>query len=100
MAEGALLTSLRVLDLSPGEGDAVSRILADLGADVLKIEPPGGSPSRANKPTVAGISIPVALDNANKRCAQLDPAVAGDRARLIELAATCDVVVDLSLIHI
>lgn len=94
MVEGALLTSLRVLDLSPGEGDAVSRILADLGADVLKIEPPGGSPSRANKPTVAGISIPFALNNANKRCAQLDPAGAGDRARLFELAATCDVVVD------
>ena len=48
---GSLLASLRVLDLSAGEGDAVSRILADLGADVLKVEPPGGSPARTALPT-------------------------------------------------
>ncbi|MFB1298320.1 CoA transferase [Mycobacterium sp. pW049] len=94
MVEGALLTSLRVLDLSLGGGDAVSRILADLGADVLKIEPPGGAPSRTESPTVAGVSIPFTVHNANKRCAQLDPAEKGDRTRLLDLAASCDVVVD------
>lgn len=94
MAEGALLTSLRVLDLSTGDGDAVSRILADLGADVLKVEPPGGAPSRSRRPTVDGVSIAFTLDNANKRCAELDPSRAGDRVRLLELAASCDVVVD------
>ena len=41
-----LLASLRVLDLSGDDGDPVTRLLADLGADVLKVEPPGGSPSR------------------------------------------------------
>ncbi|MDZ4235838.1 MAG: CoA transferase, partial [Dietzia sp.] len=52
MAEGALLPSLRVLDLSSGEGDGVGRILADLGADVLKIEPPGDNPARRSAPLV------------------------------------------------
>ena len=86
MAEATLLASLRVLDLSAGEGDAVSRLLADLGADVLKIEPPGGSPSRRRRPSVAGVGIPFALHNANKRSAELDPARPDDRRVVIELA--------------
>ncbi|PRC45208.1 CoA transferase, partial [Mycobacterium sp. ITM-2017-0098] len=94
MAEGPLLTSLRVLDLSLGDGDAVSRILADLGADVLKIEPPGGAPHRLAKPTVSGVSVSFTLNNANKRCAQMNPGNPEDRARLLDLAATADVVVD------
>lgn len=94
MAEGALLASLRVLDLSAGEGDAVGRILADLGADVLKVEPPGGSPSRWRRPSVAGVGIPFALNNANKRCAELDPARPDDRRLLIELAGAADIIID------
>src|SRR5690348_5323928 len=94
MAEGSLLGSLRVLDLSPGGADAVGRILADLGADVLKIEPPGGHAARRTEPSVAGHGIGFALDNANKRSAQLDPDDAGDRQRLRDLAAAADIVVD------
>ena len=89
-----LLTSLRVLDLSGEDGDAVTRLLADLGADVLKVEPPGGSPSRIRAPTLCGTSLRFALHNANKRSTVLDPADAGDRARLIKLAGSADIVVD------
>lgn len=94
MTEGSLLTSLRVLDLSLGEADAVSRILADLGADVLKIEPPGGSPARGAGLRVAGAGIAFALNNANKRCARLDPDLPDHIQRLIQLAGTADVVID------
>src|SRR5436305_870857 len=94
MGEAGLLTSVRVLDLSTGDADAVGRILADLGADVCKIEPPGGSPARRAAPTVAGTGIGFALDNANKRCARLDPADQGDRRRLLELAAAADIIID------
>ena len=66
-----------VLDLGGAESDAVSRLLADLGADVLKIEPPAGSPARRALPSMAGASIPFALHNANKRGAVLDPDSAG-----------------------
>ena len=89
-----LLESVRVLDLGGAESDAVSRLFGDLGADVLKIEPPDGSPARHALPSVAGTSIPFALHNANKRSAVLDPDNAGDRDRLIELARAADIVVD------
>jgi crotonobetainyl-CoA:carnitine CoA-transferase CaiB-like acyl-CoA transferase len=89
-----LLEALRVLDLGGAESDAVSRQFADLGADVLKIEPPAGSPARREQPSVAGASIPFALHNANKRSAVLDPDRAADRDRLIELAGAADIVVD------
>lgn len=89
-----LLGPVRVLDLGGAESDAVSRLFADLGADVLKIETPAGSPARHALPSVAGASIAFALHNANKRSAVLDPAETADRDRLIELAGTADIVVD------
>ncbi len=89
-----LLEALRVLDLGGAESDPVSRLFADLGADVLKIEPPGGSAARHALPSVAGTSIPFALHNANKRSAVLNPDNAVDRDRLISLAGAADIVVD------
>lgn len=92
-----LLTRLRVLDLCDGKADGITRLLADLGADVLKIEPPGGDTARSAPPTLDGVSIPFAVHNANKRSAALDPAVAADRRRLVELASEADIVVDSGL---
>ncbi|KUI47705.1 acyl-CoA transferase [Mycobacterium sp. GA-1199] len=89
-----LLASVRVLDLGGAESDTVSRLYADLGADVLKIEPPGGRSDRHALPTVAGASIPFRLNNANKRCAVLDPADPDDRRALLDLASTADIVID------
>ena len=43
---GGLLAPYRVLDLTDKSGWLCGRILGDLGADVLKIEPPGGDPGR------------------------------------------------------
>jgi crotonobetainyl-CoA:carnitine CoA-transferase CaiB-like acyl-CoA transferase len=89
-----LLASLRVLDLSGDDGDPATRLLADLGADVLKVEPPGGSPSRTELPTLRGTSLRFALHNANKRGTVLDPSNPNDRDRLIGLAGSADIVVD------
>jgi crotonobetainyl-CoA:carnitine CoA-transferase CaiB-like acyl-CoA transferase len=91
---GGLLGSLRVLDLSGDDAAAVTRLLADLGADVLKVEPPGGSPSRTRPPTLRGTSLGFALHNANKRSTVLDPSQPNDRTRLVELAGSADIVVD------
>ena len=41
-----LLSPYRVLDLTDQRGLLCGKILADLGADVVQIEPPGGSPAR------------------------------------------------------
>ncbi|WP_292989394.1 CoA transferase [Mycobacterium sp.] len=89
-----LLASLRVLDLCDDDGDAVTRLLADLGADVLKVEPPGGSPARTRRPTLRGTGVRFALHNANKRSTVLDPSSPQDRERLIGLAGSADIVVD------
>ncbi|MGB9224909.1 CaiB/BaiF CoA transferase family protein, partial [Mycobacterium sp.] len=97
MAEG-LLDAVRVLDLSGGSSgenaDGVTRLLADLGADVLKVEPPGGSPARQVPPTLAGVSLAFAVHNANKRSTELNPDDENDRQRFLELAAGADIVVD------
>src|SRR5919202_6783603 len=44
------LVTLRVLDLADQNGGLCGRILADLGADVVKVEPPGGDPGRRVPP--------------------------------------------------
>ena len=72
----------------------VSRLLADLGAEVLKIEPSGGSPSRTAEPLVGSVSVAFALHNANKRCVVLDRAHDGDRQTFLGLAADADIIVD------
>lgn len=93
MADG-LLDAVRVLDLSSGVADAVTRLFADLGADVLKVEPPGGCLGRDALPTLRGASISFAVHNANKRSAVLDPFDDEDCARFLDLAAEADIVVD------
>jgi len=81
-----LLDGVRVLDLTGGEADRVGRLLADLGADVLKVEPPGGNPEREALPTLAGVSLSFAVHNANKRSTVLNPLDENDRRRFLELA--------------
>src|SRR2546429_7732423 len=46
----SLLTPYRVLDLTGPLGFLTGKIFGDLGADVIKIEPPGGDPSRRQPP--------------------------------------------------
>src|SRR5215813_11520314 len=41
-----MLSPYRVLDLTTERGLLCGQILGDLGADVIKVEPPGGSPAR------------------------------------------------------
>ncbi|MGE5694592.1 MAG: CaiB/BaiF CoA transferase family protein [Candidatus Sericytochromatia bacterium] len=88
------LAGVRVLDLADGDGAAVTRLFADLGADVLKVEPPDGSAARRVRPCVAGASIPFAVHNANKRSAVLDPSDDEDRDRFMALVADADILVD------
>jgi crotonobetainyl-CoA:carnitine CoA-transferase CaiB-like acyl-CoA transferase len=85
---------MRVLDLGDTTTDTIGRLLADLGADVLRIEPPGGAAARRATPTVSGAGVEFTLNNANKRSAVLDPAIPADATRLLELAETADLVID------
>ena len=93
------LDGLRVLDLSDESGHLAGRILADLGADVLKIEPPSGDAVRRRGPFVGGAPHPDAgvqwiARNLGKRSLVLDLAAAADGERLRALARQADVWLD------
>jgi crotonobetainyl-CoA:carnitine CoA-transferase CaiB-like acyl-CoA transferase len=92
------LRDLRVLDLgSVIAGPACARYLADFGADVVKVEPPGvGDPARRLQvvPEVDGSSQLWSLLGRNKRCLTLDLKRDDDRARFLDLAQRADVVVE------
>ena len=53
-----MLSPYRALDLTNDKGFLCGKVLADLGADVIKVEPPGGDPSRNIGPFYHGIPDP------------------------------------------
>src|SRR5262245_32563580 len=93
------LNGLRVLDLSDESGHLAGRILADLGADVIKIEPPGGDPVRKRWPFVGGEPHPDAgaqwvARNLGKRSLVADLSTPAGVAKVRELAREADVVLE------
>ncbi len=87
------LAGIRVLDLSDSiAGQFCTRMLADYGAEVLLVEPPGGGAMRGAPPVVAGKSFAFLHLNTGKGSVVLD-ASPGGRARLLALAAEADAIV-------
>jgi crotonobetainyl-CoA:carnitine CoA-transferase CaiB-like acyl-CoA transferase len=97
--EIAPLTGIRVLDCSHVlAGPFATMLLADLGADVVKLEPPGGDESRAWGPPWWGLaaerrSAYFASVNRNKRSIAVDLRTDAGRALLDRLAARADLLV-------
>ena len=87
---------LRVIDLSENiAGPLACMILGDLGADVIKIEPPGtGEATRALPPRWDGDSTVFLTLNRNKRSAALDIRTAPGRDAVLRIARDADVVVE------
>ena len=89
------LDGLRVLDLSRAvSGPLAGRILADLGADVVRAELPGTDVTQAFGKVTRGRSGLYSQVNAGKRSIVLDLHAPADVATLLDLAAACDVVVE------
>ncbi|MBL8830827.1 MAG: CoA transferase [Rhodospirillales bacterium] len=90
------LAGLRVLDLSQYiPGPYAAQLLADFGAHVLKIEPPGGDPMRGLGPRDAdGVSPLWKGMNAGKSVLELDLKSEGGTALLRDLIARADVLVE------
>ncbi|HEX4621570.1 MAG TPA: CoA transferase, partial [Myxococcaceae bacterium] len=92
-----MLSGLRVLDLTDEPGFLAGKILGDLWADVIKVEPPGGDPARRHGPFLGGIedaerSLPWLAMNTSKRGVTLDLKADRGRELLRAMAARADVV--------
>jgi crotonobetainyl-CoA:carnitine CoA-transferase CaiB-like acyl-CoA transferase len=95
----AFLKGFRALDLTDLKGQLCGRLLADLGMEVVKIEPPGGDPVRKMAPFIrfpdgAGLSTTFAHLNAGKASKILDLDNEADCDVLRQLVASADVVLE------
>ena len=96
---GEFLKGFRALDLTDLSGQLCGRLLADLGMEVIKIEPPGGDPVRNLAPFVKSadgklLSTTFAHLNAGKASKVLDLETDAGRAALRQLVETADVVIE------
>jgi crotonobetainyl-CoA:carnitine CoA-transferase CaiB-like acyl-CoA transferase len=90
------LDGIRVLEAASFiAGPYCAMMLADQGADVIKVERPGsGDENRAEPPFFKGESAPFMLWNRNKRSVTLDLKVAEDKERFLKLVDTADVLIE------
>ena len=93
------LGHLRVIELGDIPASYATRWLADLGADVIKIEPPGGDPNRLLPPFAGNIEHPERSftfihANANKRSIVLDLEREADREVCAKLLASANLLVE------
>ena len=95
-----MLGGIRVLDLTDHRAELTGRLLADYGAEVLKVEPPSGSTARRFEPfdereeSTARPSLYWAALGMGKLSVVLDLAREGDRGTLRELAERADILVE------
>jgi len=94
-----MLRNVRVLDLTDEPGFLAGKILGDLGADVVKVEPSGGHAARRSGPFFGGAAGPErsflwAACNTSKRGIVLDLATGADRAQFLDLAKVADVLLE------
>ncbi|MCP5068385.1 MAG: CoA transferase [bacterium] len=93
------LSGLRVVDLADEKGELCGRLLADLGAEVIRLEPPGGAISRELPPfTPDGrTSLYFAVRNAGKRGGVVDLETEAGKERLHGLLAQADLLIESTL---
>src|SRR5438445_3810183 len=94
-----LLSPYRVLDLTDELGFLCGKILGDLGADVIKIEPPGGDPARRLGPFYQNKADPEKSlfwfgFNNNKRSITLNLESPGGRELFFRLATEADFIIE------
>ena len=88
------LAGVRVVDMADEKGETCGRFLADLGADVIRVEPPGGARTRRLPPFHGTTSLAFAVRNANKRGVTLDLTAPAERERLLAMLASAHIWVE------
>ena len=92
---GAPLAGIRVLELGHYvAAPFATRLLADLGAEIIKIEPPGGDPVRQWGARYKGSSPWWSVHARNKRCISLDLKQPEARRIVLDLVRCCDALVE------
>ena len=93
MPQLGALRAVRVLDLTDERAIYGAKLLADLGADVVRPEPPGGDPLRQRGPFLdgGGESLWHAFFASSRRSVELDVATSTGKAQLATLLAEADV---------
>ena len=95
MSSTGPLAGIRVLDLTRViAGPSCTRSLVELGADVVKVEPPEGDITRKGRPRVGGVAVMFAQQNCGKRCISVDLSGGRGRDLAFALASASDVVVE------
>jgi alpha-methylacyl-CoA racemase len=90
-----LLEGVRIVDISSTiPGPYASLLLADFGADVVKVEAPAGDMMRSYKADGDGPSLPYVAVNGGKRITRLNLKDAADKALFAELVSRADVLLD------
>jgi crotonobetainyl-CoA:carnitine CoA-transferase CaiB-like acyl-CoA transferase len=90
-----VLSGLRVLEIGHYvAAPFATRILGDLGADVIKIEPPGGDPARQWGEQIDGNSLWWSMHARNKRSVTIDLKHPRARDLILALVAECDAVIE------
>ena len=87
-----------MVDSTDQRGELGARLLADLGAQVVRIEPPGGAPGRRLGPQHDGHSLSWAVRNLNKQSVTVDLAADDGEAGLVRLLEEADVWIDGGLV--
>ncbi len=89
------LHGIRVLDFTRVlSGPHATRMLCDLGAEVIKVEPPDGDMTRFTNPRVNGLSTYFVQQNAGKRNISLDLGKPQAAELLLRLVEQCDVLIE------
>lgn len=95
VADAPLLTGLRILEIGHFvAAPFCTRLLGDLGAQVIKIEPPGGDPVRQWGAQIDGRSLWWSMHGRNKRSIVLDLKKPQAREIVLELVRHCDALVE------
>jgi len=95
MTQTLPLAGYRVVDLADEKGELAGRILADFGAEVIRVEPPSGARSRALPPFApSGESLYFAYRNSNKLGHVLDLESEAGKAELLDLLARADLLIE------
>lgn len=88
------LGGVRVVDFTDGPAGFAGRFLADLGADVVLVEPPEGANSRRAQPRHDGHGLGFATGHANKRGVAIDVDTDAGRSQLLTLTDSADILLE------